>query len=396
MTPAQQIEAAQKVLQQLQQSVSKIINCAPQAFEDGEMGKSLDRLKIAADKSAQRLQKPSLRISTIGTTSSGKSTLVNAIIGRKLAPMEASEMSAGILTFVHSEKTRLTVEKTANAVWETGEWPDIGDEEIYLKLRAVEEQDGFDGVMVAYHKAKKKKTDIEAPRVRIEAPILPVLVPEYLHLPTGIQFEISDLPGLKWVKDRHNLKVIQDTVKNTFSLVVMDYTQTDENSRGVLLNELKEIVSAMYGQTDAMIFLLNKINLRNKDDQPIEYRYDQLKNEIREKLELISKPDVLGLDAMLLYYIQCAWGPSRKYQIESDQRTRLLEGCMEDCAKTFKQKSKEMPEVKKWLYNFEDSLDTLSDEFITLFNWAHTWRALVQLNRIFQPTKGYSSVYLAC
>ncbi|MEZ4525013.1 MAG: hypothetical protein R2941_03725 [Desulfobacterales bacterium] len=106
-----------------------------------------------------------------------------------------------------------------------------------------------------------------------------------------MKFQI--FPGLKWDKDRQNLKVIQKKTKNTFSLVVMDYLQTDENSRASLLQELKDVVEAMYGSTDAMIFLLNKINLRTRDDQKLEYRYDKLKNEIAQQLNLSSAPDLL-------------------------------------------------------------------------------------------------------
>ncbi len=374
MTPAQQIEAAKNVLVQLQQSVSRIINCDPSSFYDGEIGNCVERLKKACDQSVLHLEKPSLRISTIGTTSSGKSTLVNAIIGRRLAPMEADEMSAGILTFVHGEKSRMIVEKTENAVWETGEWAGLNDDQLYLKLRATKQEHGYDGVMVAYHKEKKKRNNLDAPRVRIEAPILPVLFRELLNLPDGIQFELSDLPGLKWDKDRQNLKVIQEKTKNTFSLVVLDYLQTDENGRASLLKELKEVVEAMYGSTDAMIFLLNKINARSEDDQKLEYRYAKLREEIAQQLKLSSAPDLLGIDARLLYYVQCAWGPDKKPLTPGQRRTQLLENCMDDCSKTFRQKRKEDKEVKEWLHKYEDTLDNLSDEgFKKLFQWAHIW-----------------------
>lgn len=94
--------------------------------------------------------------------------------------------------------------------------------------------------MVAYHKGKKKISDLDAPRIRIEAPILPVLWTKLLQLPDGVQFEILDLPGLKWVNDRQSLKVIQEQVKNTFSLVVLDYLQTDDSSRAALLTKLHQ------------------------------------------------------------------------------------------------------------------------------------------------------------
>jgi hypothetical protein len=56
----------------------------------------LQAFRVVYEEAVARLQKPSFRIATIGTTSSGKSTIVNALIGRKIAPIEAQEMSAGI------------------------------------------------------------------------------------------------------------------------------------------------------------------------------------------------------------------------------------------------------------------------------------------------------------
>ena len=375
MSPTERIEATKKFLTQLKEAVSKITSCDPESFQEGELGNSMKRFDEACEKSLQRLEKPSLRISTIGTTSSGKSTLVNAMIGRRLAPIEADEMSAGVLSFVHAEKSRMIVEPTRNAVWETGEWKDLDDEEIYFRLRATKEEQGYDGVMVSYHKEKKRRSDLEAPRVRVEAPILPVLFPELLELPEGIQFEILDLPGLKRVEDRQSLKVIQQQVKDTFSLVTLDYTQTDETSRAALLKELEEVVEAMYGRTDTMMFLLNKINLRSEDDQKIESRYEKLKKEIIEQLNLKYSPDLSGIDARLLYYVQCAWGADIKKPLQhSKRRTMFLENCMDDCFKIFRQKKKKNKEVKDWLNKNEDDLDKMADDdFKKLLRWAHNW-----------------------
>jgi GTPase SAR1 family protein len=374
MSPKERIEKANGFLIELQQAVSKIIYCDPPSFNEGELGNCLKRFNTAYQQSLRCLKNPSLRISTIGTTSSGKSTLVNAIIGRRLAPIDADEMSAGVLSITHAEKSRLIVEKTENAVWKIGEWSALNDEEIYLKLRATKEENGYDGVMVSYHKEKKRRNGLESPRIRIEAPILPVLFPELLQLPSGIRFELLDLPGLKRLEDRQSLKVIQQQVKDTFSLVVMDYTQTDEVSRAALLEELKDVVTAMHGRTSTMIFLLNKINLRSRDDQKIEYRYGKLKEEIARQLGLDFSPDLLGIDARLLYYVQCAWGPDKKPVPPCDQRTKFLDDCMEDCATTFKQKKRGNAEVKEWINKNEDELADLTDDDLTkLFCWSHDW-----------------------
>ena len=53
---------------------------------------------IVVDFAGEFETKLCFRIATIGTTSSGKSTIVNALIGRRIAPIEAGEMSGGVLT----------------------------------------------------------------------------------------------------------------------------------------------------------------------------------------------------------------------------------------------------------------------------------------------------------
>ncbi|MGA1282526.1 MAG: hypothetical protein ACO34J_00445, partial [Prochlorothrix sp.] len=82
----------------------------------------------------------------------------------------------------------------------------------------------------------------------------------------------------------------------------------DEEHRQKLLGELKRVVEYLGGRTDAMIFILNRVDSRGADDLPLETRLEKLKVEIQETLELKTLPDVIPFSARLLYYAQCAWG----------------------------------------------------------------------------------------
>jgi hypothetical protein len=134
----------------------------------------LQAFRVVYEEAVARLQKPSFRIATIGTTSSGKSTIVNALIGRKIAPTEAQEMSAGILRIRHGERSKLVIHNTEGATWECGTWEDLRDEEIYSRLKLT---------MEAYHqergKKRKKRDEAEVgiPQVGVECPLLPVRNP---------------------------------------------------------------------------------------------------------------------------------------------------------------------------------------------------------------------------
>lgn len=196
------------LLQELGNSVSTLVNSSPDVFEDQSIKSCLRDFLNVYQEAVQRLENPSFRIATIGTTSSGKSTIVNALIGRKIAPIEAGEMSGGVLTLKHSEKQRLIIEQTEDAAWDTGEWTGLNDEDLYQRIRAV---------MHCYHDARKKREYV-APQIAAYVPLLPGCDCSFLGLPKGIGIELIDLPGLKSVQDRTNLATIQEQVNKAFSL----------------------------------------------------------------------------------------------------------------------------------------------------------------------------------
>lgn len=92
------------LFQELGNSVSSLVNSSPDVFDDPSIKVCLKEFLTVYQEAVQRLENPSFRIATIGTTSSGKSTIVNAIIGRKIAPIEAGEMSGGVLTLQHFQE----------------------------------------------------------------------------------------------------------------------------------------------------------------------------------------------------------------------------------------------------------------------------------------------------
>ena len=298
MDSTTQLHTAQSLLHNLGNALSSLINASPDVFTDEQIQRCLQDFQEAYQEASQRLAHPSLVIATLGTTSSGKSTIVNALMGRRIAPIEAGEMSGGILHLKHSEQRRLVVEETPNAAWETGEWLNLGDAELYSRIQTV---------MHAYH-AERRKQELIAPQVQVQVPLLPARDLKLSGLPEGVDIEFLDLPGLKSVQDRANLAVIQQQMGKAFSLVALDYMQVDEEHRQKLLGELKRVVEYLGGRTDAMIFILNRVDSRGADDLPLETRLEKLKVEIQETLELKTLPDVIPFSARLLYHAQCAWG----------------------------------------------------------------------------------------
>lgn len=344
------VNNTRNLLQELGNSVSSLVNLSPDIFGDPSIKSCLKEFLNVYQEAVQRLEHPSFRIATIGTTSSGKSTIVNALIGRRIAPIEAGEMSGGVLTLKHSPEHRLTIAPTEDAPWDTGEWTGLNDEDLYGRIRAV---------MHCYHDARKKQEYV-APEVAAYVPLLPASDPSLLGLPKGIGVELIDLPGLKSVQDRTNLATIQKQVNKAFSLVSLDYMQVDDDHRKRLLEELKKVVEYLQGRTDSMIFILNRVDQRGADDLPLSVPIDKLKAEIKEVLSLQELPDVLPFNARFLYYAQCASGAdalNKPSTVAPQTRLNFLKAMFQDCAGVISLNTKENRDLKHWFRDIEDRVE---------------------------------------
>lgn len=361
---------ARTLLNELGNALTNLVNVAPEVFEDPELKSRLEDFRQVYDEAIKRLAKPSLRIATIGTTSSGKSTIVNALIGRRIAPIEAGEMSGGVLRIEHSEDCCLKIHATEGAVWETGEWKDLSDDEIYSRIQAA---------MHIYHQARRKK-DYIAPQIEVNLPILPACDRILSGLPKDLGVELVDLPGLKSVQDQKNLEVIQPLVGKAFSLVALDYLQVDEEHRHKLLNELKEVVQFLQGRTESMIFILNRVDNHGSDDLPLDERVEKLRQEIKETLSLSELPDIIPFNARLLYYAQCAWGHNSlnsSSNVSSEIRLKLLKALVKDCASKIEEQVSGKRELRRWFDEIKYDLDDnhhIDDEKVSkIVEYAIEW-----------------------
>ncbi|UAJ74092.1 dynamin family protein [Synechocystis sp. PCC 7339] len=384
------LSQARSWLDELGNAISDLVGVAPEVFEDEKLKQDLADFRRAYDQAVQDLANPSLRIAMIGTTSSGKSTIVNALIGRRIAPIEAGEMSGGVLRIKHGEGSYLKVEETEGAAWETGEWSGLSDEEIYNRIQRT---------MHTYHEVRRK-ADYIAPQIEVKLPILPACNRELSGLPEGLAIEFVDLPGLKSIQDRGNLQVIQSLVGKAFCLVALDYGQVDEVHRQKLLGELKQIIDYFDGKTDSMIFILNRVDNRKSDDIPLESRIAKLSQEIKENLKLSEYPDIIPFSANILYQAQCAWGINnlkRSSLVAQTERLQRLRAMFSDCSSlitkeiekskkpstplpvkgTFKKFFLQNQDLKSWFRYIEDRVreeEEITDEMMqTLVKYALLW-----------------------
>lgn len=245
------------------------------------------------DGAIEQLKHPTLSLATIGTTSSGKSTIVNALSGRTIAPMNSKEMSAGVLRLLPSDKISMDIKKSKN--WECGLFAPITDADAYQKIS---------NIFLRYHRFEKITTP---PEITVTGPLLWSKHPEMIGLPNDVGLQFIDLPGLKTLTDSKNLEVIKGYVSNSVCIIAMDYMDVDETRINSLLEELKDIVDALDGNDSSILFLLNRVDLRQNTDGSLKERLNELTMRIKNTLP-IKKEDVqvIPFISLMLYYAQSA------------------------------------------------------------------------------------------
>lgn len=296
-TNEQKLKDAISSLQSMAEIVKKIYSDSTKTFDGNkDLSKSYKELSSRISVSINRLEHPTLSIATVGTTSAGKSTIVNALAGRTIAPMESEEMSAGVLRLIPDEKRCLEIASSPH--WESGHFPSITDKEAYLRIANIFEK---------YHRFEKKTTP---PEITMTGPLLWTKHPELIGLPKNVAFEFIDLPGLKTLTDRRNLEVIKKHLSRSLCIIAMDYNDVDRIRIKRLLDEVNDIVKALNGNDQSLLFLLNKVDARAQSDKPLGDKIKGLEKEIRSTLSLRddTEIEIIPFIARLIYYAQSAIG----------------------------------------------------------------------------------------
>lgn len=231
----------------------EIIQHLPECYHD-EIYELSDNLETALKTLIDELRHPTLILATTGTTSSGKSTLVNFLCGADIVPTAVSEMSAGSVTIEYSENKALIIQETSGALWPCGEWNNVSDEEIYKRLEQT---------MFSYIDNKKEQANLAYPQFIIYYPFR--LFKEYERdLPRGVKVKLLDLPGLSYVGDDSNMEVIKQC-RDALCLVTYNSQETDPLKVKSLLSQVVEEVKGLGGSPERMLFILNKIDVFRND-----------------------------------------------------------------------------------------------------------------------------------
>jgi predicted GTPase len=283
-----------------------------------EIQKLSSKLDEALSTLVEELRNPTLTLATTGTTSSGKSTLVNLLCGAEIVPVAVSEMSAGAVTIEYSKEKSLIIHETPGALWECGEWRGITEDRIYQRLYQV---------MISYIENREKQPNLACPQSTIFYPFR--LVKEsQLELPQGTRVKILDLPGLAYVGDRGNADVIKQC-REALCIVTYNSAETDAHKVKSLLQEVVQQVKDLGGSPARMLFTLNRIDVFRADrnwpeteNRFVEKAIRDIKHELTEQLQEYTE-DIEKLQVVKL----STWPALLALQIQNNDDIYSAEAC---------------------------------------------------------------------
>lgn len=257
----------------------------------------------------EHVKSPELILATTGTTSSGKSTLANFLIGDSLLPSAVQEMSAGLVTVRHHDQRHtLKIASTRGAKWATGKWDNLSVEELRHRLEKTMEQ---------FRAAEEKNPSIEVIHFEIEWPIRLAGEKARFGLPEGTRITILDLPGLKAMNDDRNGPIIRKNIAQALCLVAYNAEETDDKKQKELLNQVINQVTSWRKNSSVlgrMLFLLNRVDAFSRNDSNPEVSLNKCRNYVKQQLRdgLIkelpeAKATIDNIDPAIISSLPALW-----------------------------------------------------------------------------------------
>ncbi len=314
----EEIEFKAKLLAQYWDNFqTEISQHLPESYQS-EIQELSNNLEKALNQLIYELQNPTLTLATTGTTSSGKSTLVNLLCGAEIVPVAVSEMSAGAVTIEYSKEKSLIIKETPGALWECGEWRGISDDKIYQRLYQA---------MISYIENRETQPNLACPQSTITYPFR-LLKESQLQLPKATRVRILDLPGLAYVGDQGNANVIKQC-REALCIVTYNSAETDSQKVKSLLQEVVQQVKDLGGSPARMLFALNRIDVFRADrswpeseNRFVEKAIRDIKNELTERLKEYTE-EIENLEVVKL----STWPALLSLQIQNQDDIYSAEAC---------------------------------------------------------------------
>lgn len=244
------------------------------------------------------LDSPLLSIAATGTTSSGKSTLLNFIAGVELLPCGVQEVSAGSVIVMNSDRSNIKIQDWTRDGVQVEEIDDLGAKAIYVRLEH-DMKRHYD--VIKNTTTKTEFSAVNPPSFEIMYPLNGFVFEKLRkHLPKNAQLQLIDLPGVNYCGDERHKALISDAVGKSLTLILFDCSATDPNTRAESLRQIVDKVKDIGGSISQMLFVMTKVDVFYKHEDANAMKdahFSKMEQEIREKLKEALPEQEPAIDA---------------------------------------------------------------------------------------------------
>ena len=302
------------------------------------------------EKKLEESSDETIKVAVFATKKSGKSMIVNALLGEEYAPTSQELPTPNVIIYKpHNEK--------------------------FLKLLYDEKEINFESA-----DELKKFIRKEFNRVKISGDKLPVMTILYPKR-KGINFEIYDTPGPDLASSQHGDFIDEYIEKADVSVFAVDYTKYAQSSEVELLKKIKDSFEKK-GKIYSLVCAVNKLDMMylDTDTEKIKVRVSYF---MERKLRELGFKNfvVVPISAIIYFYlIKIAEYISEIKEVEN-LRSYLLdmednEEFLEDIANIGRGGFYHLKNVESFFGDIKDEIKEISEEIITN----------AEIVRLFYPT----------
>ncbi len=247
-----------------------------------------DEFNISLNNIKHILTQKTFKVAIVGAIKSGKSTMLNAFIGRDLLPNQNAPCTITTTEIFHSTNECSFINKF---------FVDGTQETISSSKNLTLEQMFHNDIK----EARKNNTHSEILKYSLHSPINGLQTSDYGDVIKN--FVLLDTPGPDEISTsnfnvQHIQKVSLKELRESDALIVIfDYQNFMSDINGKILKYIASNENIVERAKNKIFFVINKIDLMNDKDESIEDCVQKAKDMIKEYIPIIENPNVYAFSA---------------------------------------------------------------------------------------------------
>jgi len=261
-------------------------------------------------------------IAVVGTTSSGKSSFINALCGRYILPVGVQETTRYITELIHIPTNIIVcIENKA-----------ISFEKKYFSTDS-EARDYIYHLIEKFQSSSDQFHNITKTHVQLS------FISDFFNIFSSDQIngqnillKLLDLPGYNYDGDERNWELILKGIENAFIILLFNAEETDSVKEDQFLRNILEYLYKNGKSWKDIYFILNRCDalFRDNSDKSVltekqhtlQNRIKTIINDVFEKKDLISKPIIHPLSALPVMYAQVLFW--NFHRLSREERANLI------------------------------------------------------------------------